>query len=171
MLCIEIFGKKLFFKINFYETTLTMTMCSGPICTLEQVNTAYLILLLTALHTTLPQQQPQYYKTRFISKCAVSMCVPGTFTFELLVVVPNNTDEDVNSMNQPCHPLLWSLCGILGSCSVAKHSGLLGCYAMSLGKDFPTFQRIIMPLYSGFQAVCAEGIQCLHVLGLKLSPA
>lgn len=56
MLCIEILGKKLFFKINFYETTLTMTMCSGPICTLKQVNTTYLILLLTALHTTLPQQ-------------------------------------------------------------------------------------------------------------------
>jgi len=56
MLCIEILGKKLFFKINFYETTLTMTMCSGPICTLKQVNTTYLISLLTALHTTLPQQ-------------------------------------------------------------------------------------------------------------------
>jgi hypothetical protein len=48
---------------------------------------------------------------------------------------------------------------------------------MSLGKDFPTFQRIRVPSYSGFQAVCAEGIQCIHLwvscyslLGLEDKP-
>ena len=59
----------------------------------------------------------------------------------LCCLVKNWVDEDVDSMNWPRHPLLWSLCGILGSCSVAKHSGLLGCYAMFLGKDFPNISK------------------------------
>jgi len=32
---------------------------------------------------------------------------------------------------------------------VAEDSSLLGCSAVSLGKEFPVFQNIVLPLYSG----------------------